>query len=63
MHLGAAEIDMPEKTKCAHPPCSCSVKEDSAHGKYCSAHCEQAGDAVTEVFCECHHPGCSGGHP
>jgi hypothetical protein len=51
------------QTKCAHPQCSCKVKNGSAFGKYCSEHCMLAGDEVTEVFCECHHPGCRTAQP
>ena len=51
---------MSDKTKCAHKPCTCSIKEAGQYGKYCSEHCKEAADAVTEVFCDCHHPGCRG---
>jgi hypothetical protein len=51
------------QTKCAHPQCSCRVKDGSPYGKYCSEHCMLAGDEVTEVFCECHHPGCRTAQP
>jgi hypothetical protein len=54
---------MAESTKCAHPPCSCRVAKDSPYGKYCSPLCKEAGAEETEVFCECHHPGCRGMHP
>jgi hypothetical protein len=54
---------MAQTTKCAHPPCTCRVEEDSAYGNYCSEPCKIAGDDVTEIFCECHHPDCAGAHP
>jgi hypothetical protein len=54
---------MVKEEKCAHPQCSCKVTEGGLHGRYCSEYCKLAGDAVTEVFCECHHPGCRAMHP
>jgi hypothetical protein len=51
------------QTKCAHPQCNCHVPEKGPFGKYCSEHCQLAGDSVTEVFCECHHPGCKTAQP
>lgn len=41
--------------KCANPTCDC-VPEDGS--KYCSAHCEGAGDS-TELVCRCGHSCCS----
>lgn len=40
--------------KCAHPPCDCIPADGS---KYCSAHCEGAGDRP-ELMCRCGHPDC-----
>jgi hypothetical protein len=50
-------------TKCAHPQCNCRVEPNGLYGKYCSEHCRQAGDDVTEIFCECHHAGCKTAQP
>jgi hypothetical protein len=44
--------------KCAHEPCKCSVPKDAPFGKYCSEHCQTAKD-LTELVCECGHPGCA----
>ena len=44
-----------EHQKCAHPSCSCQVPIGT---KYCSQHCEDA-DGVTEISCDCGHPGCA----
>ena len=44
-----------EQQKCAHPSCSCQVPDGT---KYCSQHCEDA-DGVTEISCDCGHPGCA----
>ena len=46
---------MAEQKKCAHPSCSCMVKE----GKFCSQMCEDSA-GVTELGCDCAHPGCTG---
>ena len=43
--------------KCAHPACTCTVPKDAPFGKYCSEHCQVAKD-LTEIRCECGHPGC-----
>jgi len=43
--------------KCAHPSCVCMVGEHGEFGAYCSAHCRAAKD-VSEIRCECGHPGC-----
>jgi hypothetical protein len=51
------------QTKCAHPPCTCKVTAPARYGSYCSHYCQQAGDNVVEVFCECHHAGCRVAHP
>jgi hypothetical protein len=51
------------QTKCAHPPCTCKVKENGRYGTYCSEYCKQAGENVVEIFCECHHAGCGAAHP
>lgn len=42
--------------KCAHPACSC---QGQAESKYCGTKCEMAKD-VTELACQCSHPGCKG---
>jgi len=45
-----------ENNKCAHESCSCTVGNDE---KYCSPVCEAAGKQdVTEISCDCGHPGC-----
>lgn len=49
---------MNEDKKCAHPACKCQAPADGQFGKYCSAHCQNAGDAAS-VKCGCGHPGCS----
>ena len=43
--------------KCAHPVCQCMVQPHGPHGKYCSDHCQQAGDKI-ELRCDCQHPPC-----
>ena len=43
--------------KCAHPACLCMVDKKGPYGKYCSDHCQKAGD-VTELRCGCRHPEC-----
>ena len=48
---------MSDASKCAHPGCSCTVSKDSQYGKYCSEHCQKAGD-ITELRCDCHHAAC-----
>jgi len=42
--------------KCAHPACGCQVPEGQ---KYCSTKCESA-KKMTELMCQCDHPGCAG---
>lgn len=49
---------MSEPNKCAHPLCECLVSDDSEFGNFCSAQCETAKD-VTELKCDCGHPGCA----
>ncbi len=44
-----------EAKKCAHASCSCTVSGDK---KYCSQICEDSA-GVTELGCDCSHPGCS----
>ena len=44
-------------TKCAHPACNCMLTEKTEWGKYCSEHCKEAGK-ITELRCQCRHPGC-----
>lgn len=43
--------------KCAHPACECLVDKGGKFGKYCSEHCKHAGK-ITELRCDCQHPGC-----
>lgn len=50
------EIFMSTPKKCAHEACSCIAADGK---KYCSETCEAAKD-VTELACQCNHPGCSG---
>jgi len=47
---------MAESKKCAHASCTCIVPEGQ---KYCSEICEDSTD-VTELSCDCKHPGCGG---
>lgn len=44
-----------ETKKCAHAICSCTVNGDQ---KFCSQMCEDSKD-VTELACNCTHPGCT----
>jgi len=46
---------MSEPKKCAHVGCSCIVADGS---KYCSQICEDS-VGVTQLQCDCKHPGCS----
>lgn len=47
---------MADTKKCKHSSCSCTV----TGGKdYCSTVCEDS-EGVTEIACECGHPGCKG---
>jgi hypothetical protein len=48
---------MEETTKCAHPACKCNVPKDGEFGKFCSEHCQTAGE-MAEIRCECGHPTC-----
>ena len=41
-------------TKCAHPACGCAAEKDT---DYCSQSCKDAA-ALTEIACQCGHPGC-----
>ena len=43
--------------RCAHPACTCLVADAAEFGKFCSEHCQEAGD-MTELRCDCKHPGC-----
>jgi hypothetical protein len=52
-----ADNNITDHNKCAHDGCNCSVSGDGPFGKFCSQHCEQAGD-ITELKCDCGHPGC-----
>lgn len=46
-----------ENNKCGHSACVCMVGDDK---EYCSPQCETAGNQdVTEIGCDCGHPGCS----
>lgn len=42
--------------KCAHPACNCPVTDGK---KYCSTKCESS-KSMTELACQCDHPGCHG---
>jgi hypothetical protein len=45
-----------DDNKCGHNGCSCAVSGDA---EYCSDHCENAaGQDITEISCDCGHPGC-----
>jgi hypothetical protein len=48
---------MNDVNKCAHASCKCLVPKDGPHGKFCSVQCATAKD-VTELKCDCGHPGC-----
>jgi len=41
--------------KCAHPACNCPAADGE---KYCSTYCHDAGK-LTELMCNCGHPGCA----
>lgn len=41
--------------KCAHPNCTCNVRDK----KYCSEQCE-AMEETPDIDCRCGHPGCQG---
>jgi hypothetical protein len=46
-----------DDNRCGHAGCMCAVSEDT---EYCSQHCEDAeGGDLTEIACDCGHPGCS----
>jgi hypothetical protein len=46
-----------ENNKCAHEGCACAVRDDE---EYCSPQCEAAAEQdVTEIACNCGHPGCA----
>jgi hypothetical protein len=47
---------MSDVKKCAHPACSCVPAENHT---YCSQVCQDAKN-VTELVCQCDHPGCRG---
>jgi hypothetical protein len=57
---GGARI-LPEETfmthhkKCGHPACSCVPAENQM---YCSQTCQDAKN-LTELVCQCDHPGCT----
>lgn len=46
-----------ENSRCGHEGCNCMVSGDE---EFCSPHCEDADDQdITEIACDCGHPGCS----
>jgi hypothetical protein len=45
---------MSDAKKCAHASCSCVCNDGK---KYCSQLCEDSKD-VTDLKCDCKHPGC-----
>lgn len=45
---------MADNKKCAHPSCTCTLKE----GKSCSTYCEGQADTA-DIECECGHPACA----
>ena len=46
-----------DNKKCAHKMCRCMTSGDS---QYCSQHCEDTADQdLTEISCDCGHPGCA----
>jgi metallothionein len=44
------------QSKCAHPACSCPIAKSD---KFCSQSCKEAAE-ITEIACQCGHPGCAG---
>jgi hypothetical protein len=42
--------------KCAHPACTCTVRDEN---EFCSQYCKDAGENEVEISCDCGHPGCS----
>jgi hypothetical protein len=48
---------MADDNTCEHPPCTCAVP-DGSDSDYCSPYCETAGEEITGIACDCHHPGC-----
>lgn len=45
-----------ENNTCGHEGCGCAVSGDD---EFCSQHCEEAADQdMTEIMCDCGHPGC-----
>jgi len=47
--------------KCAHPGCKCMTPPNGSWGKYCSEHCQKAGDTA-EPRCGCGHASCAWPH-
>jgi len=47
---------MAKTDKCAHPACSCTVKDGE---KYCSGYCHDAGN-LADLACGCGHLECTG---
>ena len=45
---------MKNDQQCAHAACGCAVSD----AKYCSSHCETAGDGL-DITCGCQHSGCA----
>jgi hypothetical protein len=54
-----AQVTAGKDQKCAHPSCACLVPPDHPFGKYCSEHCDDAGE-MDELRCECGHDACRG---
>ena len=49
---------MANENECGHDLCTCQADGDSG---YCSVHCKNAADQqLTELKCDCGHPGCNG---
>ena len=47
---------MADEGKCGYEMCRCGVSGDA---EYCSDHCrDAAGQDITEIMCDCGHPGC-----
>lgn len=47
---------MSKQEKCKHPACSCMAPEGQS---YCGDWCKDAKN-MTEIACQCKHPGCRG---
>jgi nucleotide-binding universal stress UspA family protein len=55
VRIASSAMATGDSRKCAHPPCTCTVRS----GKYCSAHCEGM-EERPEIDCRCGHPDCRG---